>query len=72
MQININEKEREYIINECLSLLGSAKDCDAKPDGDPTIDNYNQFKFDDFSGEYGMSKKDYKVVISLLNKLKEK
>lgn len=65
--MKLTKKEKDWIIDECMGILGSNK---YGGDSDLTVDNYKSFDFN--KGLFGiLTKQEYDIIISLLDKLLE-
>jgi len=62
--MNLNKKERQYIIQEFLDVLS----CNQIGGEEVTLDNYKKFTVDDFTY---IKTKDFKIIISIIDKLKD-
>jgi len=66
--MGLTKKEKQWLIQRCCGYLESAKE------GTETITlkNYKSYSYNEFSGEYGITKGEYNLIVSCLNKLKNK
>jgi len=61
--MDLNKKERQYIIQEFLDVLSG----NLIGGGEVTLDNYKKFTIDDFMY---IKTKDFKIIISIIDKLR--